>query len=38
MLGVISQQVNVVNTHLHSLELVKQGQSSKMPDSEETDG
>ena len=35
MLAVISQQVNVVNTHLHSLELVKQGQGAKLPDSEE---
>ena len=35
MLGVISQQVNVVNTHLHSLELVRQGQGAKLPDSEE---
>jgi hypothetical protein len=35
MLSVISQQVNVVNTHLHSLELVRQGQSAKLPDSEE---
>src|SRR3954454_15302979 len=35
MLGVISQQVNVVNTHLHSLELVKQGQGARLPNSEE---
>ena len=35
MLAVISQQVNVVNTHLHSLELVRQGQGAKLPDSEE---
>src|SRR3954452_15014360 len=35
MLSVISQQVNVVNTHLHSLELVKQGQGARLPDSEE---
>src|SRR5258706_16342954 len=35
MLAVISQQVNVVNTPLHSLELVKQGQGAKPPDSEE---
>jgi hypothetical protein len=35
MLGVIGQQVNVVNTHLHSLELVRQGQGAKLPDSEE---
>jgi hypothetical protein len=35
MLAVISQQVNVVNTHLHSLELVRQGQGAKLPDSDE---
>ena len=35
MLSVISQQVNVVNTHLHSLELVRQGQGAKLPDSDE---
>ena len=35
MLAVISQQVNVVNTHLHSLELVQQGQGAKLPDSDE---
>lgn len=35
MLSVINQQVNVVNTHLHNLELVKQGQGAKLPDSEE---
>jgi hypothetical protein len=35
MLNVISQQVNVVNTHLHSLELVKQGQGAQLPNSEE---
>lgn len=35
MLSVIGQQVNVVNTHLHSLELVKQGQGAQLPNSEE---
>jgi hypothetical protein len=35
MLQVISQQANVVSTHLHNLELVKQGQGAKLPDSEE---
>jgi hypothetical protein len=35
MLSVISQQVNVVNTHLHSLELVKQGQAAQIPNSDE---
>jgi len=35
MLGVISQQVNVVNTHLHTLELMKQGTGQKLPNSEE---
>lgn len=35
LLGVLNQQVNVVNTHLHNLELVQQGQSARLPDSEE---
>ena len=35
MVQVISNQVNVVSTHLHNLELVKQGQGAKLPDSEE---
>ena len=35
LLGVLNQQVNVVSTHLHNLELVQQGQSAKLPDSEE---
>jgi hypothetical protein len=35
MVQIISNQVNVVSTHLHNLELVKQGQSAKLPDSEE---
>lgn len=34
LLGVLNQQINVVSTHLHNLELVQQGQSSKLPDSE----
>jgi hypothetical protein len=35
MLGVFNQQIDVVSTHLHNLELVRQGQSAKLPDSEE---
>ena len=35
MITVLNQQVNVVNTHLHNLELTKQGESAQLPDSEE---
>jgi hypothetical protein len=35
LLGVLNQQMNVVSTHLHNLELVQQGQTAKLPDSEE---
>src|SRR5688572_16060600 len=35
LLVVLNQQINVVSTHLHNLELVQQGQGSKLPDSEE---
>ena len=35
MLAVFNQQIDVVSTHLHNLELVRQGQSAKLPDSEE---
>ena len=35
LLQVLNQQINVVSTHLHNLELVQQGQSSRLPDSEE---
>ena len=35
MVQIISNQVNVVSTHLHNLELVKQGTGAKLPDSEE---
>lgn len=35
LLGVLNQQINVVATHLHNLELVQQGQSAQLPDSEE---
>lgn len=35
LLAVLNQQVNVVSTHLHNLELVQQGQSAKLPDGEE---
>jgi chromosome segregation ATPase len=34
LLGVLNQQINVVSTHLHNLELVQQGQSSKLPDTD----
>ncbi|HEY8668903.1 MAG TPA: hypothetical protein VIL86_19805 [Tepidisphaeraceae bacterium] len=33
--AVLNQQINVVSTHLHNLELVQQGQSAKLPDAEE---
>jgi hypothetical protein len=35
MIGVLNQQVNVVSTHLHNLELSQQGQVANLPDSEE---
>jgi hypothetical protein len=35
MLGVMNQQINIVSTHLHNLELVQQGHSAQLPDSEE---
>jgi hypothetical protein len=35
LLAVLNQQINVVSTHLHNLELVQQGQGSRLPDSEE---
>ena len=35
LLGVLNTQMNVVSTHLHNLELVQQGQTAKLPDSEE---
>jgi hypothetical protein len=35
LLTVLNQQVNVVSTHLHNLELVQQGEVAKLPDSEE---
>jgi len=35
LLTVLNQQVNIVSTHLHNLELVQQGHSAKLPDSEE---
>jgi HAMP domain-containing protein len=35
MLAVLNQQVNVVSTHLHNLELTQQGQLADLPDSEE---
>ncbi len=35
MLQVLNQQVNVVSTHLHNLELTQQGEVADLPDSEE---
>jgi hypothetical protein len=35
LLTVLNQQINVVSTHLHNLELVQQGQTAKLPDGEE---
>jgi hypothetical protein len=35
LLSVLNQQINVVGTHLHNLELQRQGQAAKLPDSEE---
>ena len=32
---VLNQQINIVSTHLHNLELVQQGKSAKIPDHEE---
>ena len=35
MIDVLNRQANIVGTHLHNLELVQQGQSSELPDTEE---
>jgi hypothetical protein len=35
LLSVLNQQITVVSTHLHNLELQRQGQTAKLPDSEE---
>ena len=35
LMAMLNQQVNVVSTHLHNLELVQQGQAAQLPDSEE---
>jgi hypothetical protein len=35
LLAVLNQQINVVSTHLHSLDLVQQGRSAQLPDAEE---
>ncbi|CAN5447999.1 hypothetical protein BH09PLA1_BH09PLA1_15590 [soil metagenome] len=35
MVQVLNQQVNVVSTHLHNLELAQQGETAQLPDSEE---
>ncbi len=35
LLAVLGQQINIVSTHLHNLELVHQGKSAKLPSSDE---
>jgi hypothetical protein len=35
LVQVLNQQVNVVSTHLHNLELVQQGQTARLPDSDQ---
>jgi hypothetical protein len=35
LLAVLNQQINVVSTHLHNLELVQQGQTAQLPEGEE---
>jgi hypothetical protein len=35
MLSVFNQQINVVGTYLHNIELVQQGQHAQLPDGEE---
>jgi hypothetical protein len=35
LLSVLNQQIDVVSTHLHNLELVQQGHSAKLPDTDE---
>ena len=35
LMSVLNQQINVVSTHLHNLELVQQGSTAQLPDSEE---
>lgn len=35
LLQVVNQQVNVVGTHLHNLELLRQGKNAKLPDTDE---
>jgi hypothetical protein len=34
-LGVLNQQINVVGTHLHNLEIARQGSTANLPSSEE---
>ena len=35
LVQVLNTQVNVVSTHLHNLELVQQGQTARLPDSDQ---
>ena len=35
LVSVLNQQIDVVSTHLHNLELVRQGKSAQLPDADE---
>jgi hypothetical protein len=35
VLGVLNQQINIVGTHLHNLEIARQGSTANLPSSEE---
>ena len=35
LLGMLNQQINIVSTHLHNIEMVQQGQTAQLPSSEE---
>lgn len=35
LLSVLNRQINIVSTHLHNLELQRQGKAAQLPDSEE---
>ena len=34
LLSVLNQQINVVSTHLHNMQLQQQGKTASLPDSE----
>ncbi len=38
LLQVLNQQINIVSTHLHNLELLQQGKSANLPNSDEIAG